>query len=851
MSSKNSPAKITLGMIKGKPITMSVPVIRYHASDDELEELYPSTDEEKHLTPESEKSSPRPSPRKSCISIGDNDEGNLDRRSMSIDDNLSEGTTWRVLSDIKGKITKTFEDKISEMKHEKKKSKTDRSRDTSSLSDYEDLNDVTPTDENGSEKPIKDSSPVLKKRTHSSRFVGFSYIKTGIKTKKAEDDSVESGIEAAEAAFETEDVDAVFEDKKEANIDAHIRLHKNINNVLPVFSLNPSIVLSEYDKRFIQLKNRIYYQFFLLIIVLICFYFIPIPKYLMGICAGIFGSTMVQKIYKSFYKLLTIPTKTALPAVTEITAVQEHVIVEKFEGWLNELPYRYEPENYHVARTKPVFLKLEGENLQLIETRTRIPKRAVWDEAKHKPKFTKKRVYNLADSKVDLLPSGLIRRRRWSKKYPICVTFDKDTVKESILQDNSSDEEPQVLDIENDKIILEEDETDEDISNSKDVFEDCQDDASDEGTKIKLYLFARTDRQKEDWYRRLILASKQESKRSSISSSAVDSKPSTPSLAISEMSSFLTYQAYMARYVENLPTTPSFETKSSNSISHDGLWINALFGRILFDMHKCPDMINALQDKIQRKLSNIKLPYFMESLTVSELVIGQGAPIIHSATKPLMNERGLWFDLEITYEGSLTMTIETKLNLMKLKRTGSVTPTSNDGNEKLRPARSPMFDSDVEDSPETSTEEEDSISLSASPSSKDNTPTQSSGKKFLNMVDKLASNKYFQHATELSYIKKAMEGVSKTEIRLMVSVSSIEGCLSVNIPPPPTDRLWYGFKPVPKINLTAKPAVGERAFNIGYVTKWIETKLLREFEKVVVLPNMDDLVIPLCPNYPY
>lgn len=96
-----------------------------------------------------------------------------------------------------------------------------------------------------------------------------------------------------------------------------------------------------------------------------------------------------------------------------------------------------------------------------------------------------------------------------------------------------------------------------------------------------------------------------------------------------------------------------------------------------------------------------------------------------------------------------------------------------------------------------------------------------------------------------------MEGVSNMEIRFMVSVSGIEGCLSVNIPPPPSDRLWYGFKTVPKIALTVKPALGERAVNIVYVTKWIETKLLREFEKLVVLPNMDDLVLPLCPNYPF
>lgn len=113
----------------------------------------------------------------------------------------------------------------------------------------------------------------------------------------------------------------------------------------------------------------------------------------------------------------------------------------------------------------------------------------------------------------------------------------------------------------------------------------------------------------------------------------------------------------------------------------------------------------------------------MESLLVSEVVIGQGAPIIHSATRPFIDERGLWFDLDISYDGSLTMTIETKLNLMKLKKRKSTSSNTNDilENDKPHSPRSPMFDSDVEDSPETSTEEEDSYHLAATNSSRDNT----------------------------------------------------------------------------------------------------------------------------------
>lgn len=390
--------------------------------------------------------------------------------------------------------------------------------------------------------------------------------------------------------------------------------------------------------------------------------------------------------------------------------------------------------------------------------------------------------------------------------------------------------------------------------------------------EIKVFIFARTDREKEDWYRRLVSAASRYVKKKDSLLFTLDTLSTIPSIhttlqkistaesknSLSTSNSHetvpeLNYNAYMAKYLDS-NCSPISEDKIFMS-GESTLWINCLIARILFDIRKCPETIHLIQDKIQRKLSNIKLPYFMECLLVSEITIGQGAPIIHNITKPMINERGLWLNLDITYKGSLTMTVETKLNLMKLTRTGSVPDDTRiiiSTKTKELATKSPIFDSELEDTPETSTEDDYDTSKPQSYNTvKETTSSQSSGKKFLNMVDRIAANKYFQHATELSYVRRAMEGVSNMEIRLMVTVSSIEGCVSINIPPAPSDRLWYGFKPVPKVNLTVKPAVGERTVNIVYITKWIETKLLREFEKLVVLPNMDDLILPLCPNYPY
>ena len=62
--------------------------------------------------------------------------------------------------------------------------------------------------------------------------------------------------------------------------------------------------------------------------------------------------------------------------------------------------------------------------------------------------------------------------------------------------------------------------------------------------------------------------------------------------------------------------------------------------------------------------------------------------------------------------------------------------------------------------------------------------------KILQLVDKIAASKYFQSATENKYVKKAMETVSKTNIVLSVEVDQCIGTMALNIPPPPSNRLW-------------------------------------------------------------
>lgn len=97
-------------------------------------------------------------------------------------------------------------------------------------------------------------------------------------------------------------------------------------------------------------------------------------------------------------------------------------------------------------------------------------------------------------------------------------------------------------------------------------------------------------------------------------------------------------------------------------------------------------------------------------------------------------------------------------------------------------------------------------------------------------MSKIAASNYFQKATDNKYIKMALENVSATQLLLNVEVRRVSGTLALNIPPHPSDRLWYGFVTNPTMILVATPQVGEKEVSLSAITDWIADKLKQEFQ---------------------
>ncbi|XP_045155247.1 testis-expressed protein 2 isoform X2 [Echinops telfairi] len=557
---------------------------------------------------------------------------------------------------------------------------------------------------------------------------------------------------------------------------------------------------------------------------------------------------------------------------------------EMVKGWMNEI-HSYDPETYHATLTHSVFVRLEGGTLRLSKPNKNISRRASYNETKPEVTYISQKIYDLSDSKIYLVPKSLARKRIWNKKYPICIELGR---QEDFMSKTQTDKEM----------------TEEKPPAEKELAGEDPKKPPQEGTKCSqrdqiLYLFGRTGREKEEWFRRFILASKLKlemkkppgapgSKPGALPAPSRHSSPSghlTHSRSSSKGSMdeimpqpkqkelvgsvrqkmLLDYSVYMARCVPQESRSPSRSPVQSAESSptagkkllealpseeeEQEAWVNALLGRMFWDFLGEKYWSDLVSKKIQMKLSKIKLPYFMNELTLTELDMGVAVPKILQAFKPYVDHQGLWIDLEMSYNGSFLMTLETKMNLTKLGKEPLAEALKVGEIGKEGPRAYCLADSDEESSSAGSSEEDDAPESSGGdkqllPGSEGYVGGHRTSK-IMRFVDKITKSKYFQKATETEFIKKKIEEVSNTPLLLTVEVQECRGTLAVNIPPPPTDRIWYGFRKPPYVELKARPKLGEREVTLVHVTDWIEKKLEQEFQKVFVMPNMDDVYITI------
>lgn len=271
----------------------------------------------------------------------------------------------------------------------------------------------------------------------------------------------------------------------------------------------------------------------------------PLPPFLQGVLSCIFSIVTVSGIYKTSCSLImavislnnpngpetapfSVPDYTQIP-VGEIPVAEA---LKSYCGWLNEIN-NYDPDNFHIGLTKSVLVKLDGTRLRVSNVANRVPRRSMWNEPvidKKQLIVTRNRMFDLLNCRVEMVPKGLARKRHFNRKYPIQLIIPNGGLSTYTVVGN-----PEVATPEKDpspemeeKLFFPNDFDSTDfgttILNSDTAslqqqqqapllrvpLVDNNEQPSDTtpcGDEIRLLLFARCDREKEDWYRRFINAS--------------------------------------------------------------------------------------------------------------------------------------------------------------------------------------------------------------------------------------------------------------------------------------------------------------------------------------------------------
>uniref|UniRef100_A0A914UMU8 SMP-LTD domain-containing protein n=1 Tax=Plectus sambesii TaxID=2011161 RepID=A0A914UMU8_9BILA len=502
----------------------------------------------------------------------------------------------------------------------------------------------------------------------------------------------------------------------------------------------------------------------------------------------------------------------------------------RYQGWMNELRRRYDPLDYSVNMTQSVMLELEGSTLRIVRPKRNVNKHTFFNDPTlrvSEPPMIKCRTYDLTNADIKLRPHGLARRRWWKRKYPILIQLAPQKVVITVDGNNDDDSDSDFSHSDSECLNVIPISEESDLRRRWTISMATHDmgilEASEEGCARlgwaksgargkRIILFARSSREKERWFHRTMAEIMKGSSVEHLSENGI-----------------------IHMDLDLCQWTPRTADYKSEVV----LAANALVARLFFDFCRDESWIHAVSKQIEKKLATIDLPHFIETLTLSQLKLGSTTPQVIGVHSPVINDWGLWIDAEIKYEGGLELIIETKVDLVTMMKKKKKDIFRKVALSQLLSDNWRHYSDD-----ELSFSSENSANEDFDGNTAGDEPSSGIGKRIFTVIRSVAKSQFSNNVAEFGPIKKFMKEISSTRLILNVEVTHLEGTLAINIPPPPSDRLWFGFRRPPKLALKAVPQVGSRIVDVSTVSDWIENKLHTLLEKHLVVPNMADLVCP-------
>ncbi|GMH21982.1 hypothetical protein Nepgr_023825 [Nepenthes gracilis] len=263
---------------------------------------------------------------------------------------------------------------------------------------------------------------------------------------------------------------------------------------------------------------------------------------------------------------------------------------------------------------------------------------------------------------------------------------------------------------------------------------------------------------------------------------------------------------------------------------------NLLLSRLFFDAKSSMDIRTSLKARIQRSLSNMRIPSYIGEMTCTDLDPGNLPPYIHAMRAVPTDMNDVWaVEMDIEYSGGMVIYIKARLEVGELdSQNGTVHPnveSSSDGEvtkallegfehleQELKLSGTAFDSTEQMDIGDTKVDRIKSFNSSGCPAT-----TESRWKSILNSIAKQ---------------------VKQVPFTLAIRVASLKGTLRLHVKPPPSDQLWVGFTSMPDIDFHLEPFVGEHKVMSARIANFLVNRFKARIQESLVLPNTDSVCIP-------
>ncbi|CAH8334703.1 unnamed protein product [Eruca vesicaria subsp. sativa] len=253
---------------------------------------------------------------------------------------------------------------------------------------------------------------------------------------------------------------------------------------------------------------------------------------------------------------------------------------------------------------------------------------------------------------------------------------------------------------------------------------------------------------------------------------------------------------------------------------------NLLISRLFFDVKLNTGIKNVVHERIQRVMTNMRLPSYIGDLICCDVKVGNLPPYIHGARILPVEMDGVWaFELDVEYSGGAGLVVETRVDAREEELQNGIAG-------KLQPNLSGDVPIDLLEGLE-----EFEKQLSVPGGTVEVKTDESKGSK----GTKASPN---NGSKWKSILKNIAEQVSQVPINLSIGVSSLRGTLRVHMKPPPSDQLWLSFTTMPDIHFDLVSSVGDHKVTNSHVATFLINRFKNGIREVMVLPNCENITIP-------